>query len=425
MAKLNTNTVVPVGVLAGSATQLGQINVPKLGGMLIAVPAPGSIGPAGPASTVPGPQGPPGPMGPKGIDGAGALTTDALGSLVHSANPVTTVVDADEFTVADSADSFKAKRFSWASLKAAILAWFGPVTATLSNKNLSAASNVFPTSLVTLTGAQSLSHKTLVTPTITGPTINPVTAGPNAVALTVGGSQVRANGNNVALGQNAQYSLTTGGSNLALGAGAQYLLTTGSNNLALGVGAQQSLTKGNSNIALGYTAQYVLTTGSNNFALGYATQKSLTTGGSNVALGVGAQQLLTTGSNNVALGNGAQHQPLGAPSYPTTTALNQTSVGFESGQNTATQIDGITTIGYHATAGAVNGTSLGIRSRADHTDSVALGSNTHTTAANQVAVGPRDVEITDATKGLVLKSPDGSRFRISVENAGVLSAAKI
>ena len=172
MAKLNTNTVLTPGSLSGSGSGLTQIIVPKLGGMLIAVPAPGSIGPVGPASTVPGPQGPPGPMGPKGIDGAGALTADALGSLVHSAGPVTTVVDADEFTVADSADSFKAKRFSWSSLKAAILAWFGPATATLTNKNLSAASNVFPTSLVTLTGAQALSNKTLVSPTISNPTID-------------------------------------------------------------------------------------------------------------------------------------------------------------------------------------------------------------------------------------------------------------
>ena len=160
--------------------------------------------------------------------------------------------------------------------------------------------------------------------------------------------------------------------------------------------------------------------------MGYAAQQSLTTGSNNVALGYAAQQSLTTGSNNVALGLSAQHQPLGAkvgsnPAYPTTTALNQTSVGHQSGQNTATQIDGITTIGYRATAGAVNGTSLGILSRADHTDSVALGSNTVTTAANQVAVGPRDVEITDATKGLVLKSPDGKRWRVTVDNAGALS----
>ena len=138
MAKLNTNTVLTPGSLSGSGSGLTQIIVPNLGGMLIAVPAPGSIGPTGPASTVPGPQGPTGPMGPKGVDGAGALTASGLGSLVHSAGPVTTVVDADEFAVADSADSFKAKRFSWANLKAAILAWFGPVTATLSNKTLGA-----------------------------------------------------------------------------------------------------------------------------------------------------------------------------------------------------------------------------------------------------------------------------------------------
>jgi hypothetical protein len=144
MTKLNTNTVLPVGVLAGSASQLGQINVPKLGGMLIAV------------------QGSTGPMGPAGADAPGALTAKGLGSVVHSADPVTTfVVDADEFAVADSTDSFKAKRLSWASLKAAILAWFGPATATLSNKDLTAATNTFPTTLVTLTGAQAITNKTI------------------------------------------------------------------------------------------------------------------------------------------------------------------------------------------------------------------------------------------------------------------------
>ena len=66
-----------------------------------------------------------------------------------------------------------------------------------------------------------------------------------------------------------------------------------------------------------------------------------------------------------------------------------------------------------------------MQSRADHTDSVALGSNTVTTAANQVMVGPRDVEIGDATKGVVLKSPDGKRWRVTVDNAGALSAAAV
>jgi hypothetical protein len=409
---------------------------------------------------------------------------------VHAAPVVTTVVDADGFAIADSADSFKVKRFSWSSLKAHILAWFGPVTATLTNKTLGAGTvyqnpagsvgftvaghagdsghlqfatglengNVqirtggvnncdivlFPSGgtaglplapggrvtvnaaktgqdaillangvdpnvdwnfvtkgpagqvkangipVVVTTGAQSLSNKTLVTPTITGPTITPVTAAPNALALTVGSAQVRANGYNVAFGGSAQQSLTTGNYNVAFGTSAQQSLTTGGNNVAFGTGAQ----------------------------------KALTTGGTNVAFGTSAQQSLTEGSNNVALGYGAQYSPGGA-AYPTTTALNQTSVGHQSGQNTATQIDGITTIGYRATAGAVNGTSLGLSSRADHTNSVALGSNSVTTAANQVAVGPRDIEITDATKGVVLKSPDGKRWRVTVNNAGALSAAAV
>jgi len=34
-----------------------------------------------------------------------------------------------------------------------------------------------------------------------------------------------------------------------------------------------------------------------------------------------------------------------------------------------------------------------------------------------------DVEVTDSTKGIILKSPDGTRWRITVDNAGAISAA--
>lgn len=36
--------------------------------------------------------------------------------------------------------------------------------------------------------------------------------------------------------------------------------------------------------------------------------------------------------------------------------------------------------------------------------------------------GSNDIEITDATKGLILKSPDGTRYRITVANGGTISA---
>ena len=36
-------------------------------------------------------------------------------------------------------------------------------------------------------------------------------------------------------------------------------------------------------------------------------------------------------------------------------------------------------------------------------------------------VGADDLEITDSAKGLILKSPDGTRYRVTVANGGTLS----
>ena len=145
--------------------------------------------------------------------------------------------------------------------------------------------------------------------------------------------------------------------------------------------------------------------------------------GANTAAGFNAQRSLTTGGNNTAAGSYAQYSPLGTAINATTTASYQTSVGTESGQSSATQVDGITTIGYRAAAGAANATALGRESSADHAGSVALGYQTTTTAVGQVMCGPRDVEITDATKGVVLKSPGGTRYRLTVSDAGAVTVA--
>ena len=45
--------------------------------------------------------------------------------------------------------------------------------------------------------------------------------------------------------------------------------------------------------------------------------------------------------------------------------------------------------------------------------------------ANIQSITNRDVEITDPTKGLILTSPDSTRWRILVDNAGVISANEI
>ena len=283
----------------------------------------------------------------------------------------------------------------------------GDVTVTLG-----AASATYPaagitsvTIVSTETGTKTLTISGATwSATITGVTVKALTR--LSPAATIGAAEVRAWGTNAAVGAYAQYSLTTGSNNTAVGAGAQKSLTTGSNNAAVGMYAQRSLTTGPSNTAAGVGAQY-----------------SLTTGSSNTAVGMYAQRSLTTGSNNAAVGMSAQYAPAGVTANATTTGNRQTSIGTEAGQSVSTQLSDITTVGYRATAGADYGTAIGSGANAAHLRSVALGSTTATTASDQVMVGPRDIEISDATRGVILRSPSGTRYRVTVTDAGTLTVS--
>ena len=82
-------------------------------------------------------------------------------------------------------------------------------------------------------------------------------------------------------------------------------------------------------------------------------------------------------------------------------------------------------VGYWAIADGAKAMALGSRASAAHAGSVALGADVTTTSLAQVAVGPRDVEVQDATKGLILRSPDGSRWRATISNAGVPTWTKL
>ena len=52
------------------------------------------------------------------------------------------------------------------------------------------------------------------------------------------------------------------------------------------------------------------------------------------------------------------------------------------------------------------------------------GSGTPSTAY-ALKAGAEDIEITDATKGIILRSPDGSRWRVTIDNAGTLVRTKL
>lgn len=84
-----------------------------------------------------------------------------------------------------------------------------------------------------------------------------------------------------------------------------------------------------------------------------------------------------------------------------------------------------TAIGNAASAGTT-GVALGAGAVAILNDNdVAIGNNTTTTLTDSVAIGVRDLHVQDATKGVVLTSPNGTKYRITVNDAGTLATTTI
>ena len=48
-----------------------------------------------------------------------------------------------------------------------------------------------------------------------------------------------------------------------------------------------------------------------------------------------------------------------------------------------------------------------------------------TSPASKLTVTGGDIEVTDSTKGIILKSPNGTRYRFTVSDIGILSAASL
>ena len=145
-------------------------------------------------------------------------------------------------------------------------------------------------------------------------------------------------------------------------------------------------------------------------ALGYGAGQMRQSGTGNNALGRDAQRSLTTGSSNNALGRDAQDKPRGNSAWATTTASRQTAVGHESGQGSATPSDDIVTVGYRAIADGAKAMALGSMADARHAGSVALGSDTITTALAQVHVGPRHLALGAVTAPDAPAAGSGARL---------------
>lgn len=221
-----------------------------------------------------------------------------------------------------------------------------------------------------------------------------------------------------AVGWEAIVNGTATGGAVAIGSRACSVVSTAR---AVGVGynALSTLTTGNAT-AVGWKAGLQATTSPGTF-LGYQAGYSTTTGRV-TAVGSSAALDFTTGTG-VFVGHQAGYglTPANAPKTDAQAVL----IGDYANRSvaSATYLENYVGLGYNALVGGSRATALGANSHAAHTDSVALGESSVTTAANQVMVGNRDIESTRTAGGIVLKSPDGTRYKLTIANGGTVAVA--
>ena len=190
------------------------------------------------------------------------------------------------------------------------------------------------------------------------PTWNQNTTG-NAATATSAVSASRTtygNGNytsNIANGDSAFGSNTTGQYNTAMGASALANNTTGTGNTAYGYAALLLHTFGQFNTAIGYGAMDSGTFCSNNVAVGSQSLSQTTTGGSNTALGSNSLYTNSTGARNTAVGDNSL--------YFNTTDSNCSGLGYSAATTGSDQVQ----LGNSSTTTYVYGT---VQNRSDLRD---------------------------------------------------------
>lgn len=127
--------------------------------------------------------------------------------------------------------------------------------------------------------------------------------------LAIGESTLQAASNtgadNIAIGEQAGFAVTSGIYNLFVGGSSGSATTTGQYNIAIGYQALTSNVGGNNNVAIGYRSIYTSSAGLDNVAIGKFACTTIT-GNQNVGIGSSALQSATnTGADNTAIGTTA------------------------------------------------------------------------------------------------------------------------
>ena len=264
--------------------------------------------------------------------------------------------------------------------------------------------------LVAGTGARSLESSATVTPIAANAAYDDTLAiGNNALANAAGSMAIGSGAQNtgaqswasIALGQNC-----TNGNNgaVAIGGGAK---TTGTGAFAVG---DSTRAYGGSNIAFGAGVQ--ITGGTNNSFIG--SSLTISSGQGNTLVGGSGISMPAGQNDNVGIG---RVSGFGAGTS------NSISIGLVSSMGPSCNDTVIIGRGSSATSGAQNSVAIGRDASVTTTQAVALGYQTVADRSNFVTVNQLDVKTVGG--GVIMYSPDGTAYKLTVANGGtlVISAA--
>jgi len=203
--------------------------------------------------------------------------------------------------------------------------------------------------------------------------------------------------NNSFFGSNAGLANTTGFQNSFFGREAGTNNTGGSFNSFFGRSTGLSNTTGEANSFFGQDAGILNTTGGNNAFYGNTSGRQNTTGRGNSFFGVYAGDLNITGSNNTGLGIGAN---VGASDLTFATAVGASALVARSNSLVLGGIAGVN--------GAPADTNVGIGT---------------TTPKTRLHIRNGNIYVEANGQGMILKSPNGSCFQLTVSDAGAMTIA--
>jgi hypothetical protein len=206
-----------------------------------------------------------------------------------------------------------------------------------------------------------------------------------------------------------------GSFNTGFGKNSQEAQLNGSSNSSLGFNSLANSISGNNNTAIGRDSMELSNGGSFNTALGSASLRQATTGQGNTAVGNAALTSKTTSNFNTAVGHNSLSN--------ITTGFRNTAVGNDAGRFIS---DGVA-----ANSTGRDSIFIGDSVKAnadDENNQIVIGFGAIGNGSNTTTIGDSSVtalHVGGNGAGIVLKSPNGTAYKITVDNAGAIIATAI